>query len=304
VRADFEAQCAAYPQLTDAVQARYLLTSMTERQIRLAITEPARRAGSRVEENLVVTLLHEVRSSSSPAASRAGMLPLLSYALDQAWRNRAGDVLTLADYERTGGIERAVADSAQRAYDGLTPARQAAARQVFTRLTAIKSDGADTARRASRAELTEGKTSAEVADVQAVLEAFAAARLLTLEADSVEISHEVLLTAWPLLRDIWLGSSRADLITLSRLRDAADEWAQHSRDRSYLYTGIVLAAAMATAAQVGGDPARYPPLSQAERDFLQASDRARRRSLRWRQALVSAVVIYFALTLVLLLVVR
>jgi hypothetical protein len=43
----------------------------------------------------------------------------------------------VADYERTGGIEGAVADSAQRAYDHLTPRQQAAARQIFTRLTTV-----------------------------------------------------------------------------------------------------------------------------------------------------------------------
>ena len=39
----------------------------------------------------------------------------------------------------------------------------------------------------------------------AVLEAFTSERLLTLAADTVEISHEVLLRAWPLLREQWLA---------------------------------------------------------------------------------------------------
>jgi hypothetical protein len=43
VRADFEARCADYPQLADAVQNRYLVTAMTERQLRMAITEPPRK---------------------------------------------------------------------------------------------------------------------------------------------------------------------------------------------------------------------------------------------------------------------
>ena len=154
VRADFEARCADYPQLAGAVQDRYLVTAMTERQLRMAITEPAKRAGSSVDEDLVEVLLREVRSTASRRRSGAGVLPLLSHALDQAWRSRPGRSSTLADYERTGGIEGAVADSAQRAYDALTPAQQAAARQVFTRLTATSSDGMDTADRAARAELT------------------------------------------------------------------------------------------------------------------------------------------------------
>ena len=46
VRADFEARCADYPQLAGAIQDRYLVTAMTERQLRLAITEPAKKTGS------------------------------------------------------------------------------------------------------------------------------------------------------------------------------------------------------------------------------------------------------------------
>src|SRR5690242_10137490 len=220
VRADFEARCADYPQLAGPVQDRYLVTAMTGRQLRMAITEPAKKAGSGVDDDLVEVLLAEVRTRK-PGTSGAGMLPLLSHALDQAWRSRAGQLLTLADYERTGGIEGAVASSAQRAYDALTLAQQAAARQVFTRLAATSSDGQDTADRATRAELTEGKSPAEAQDVEAVLEAFAAERLLTLAAGTVELSHEALLTAWPLLRDTWLADTRAHRIARTRLHTNA-----------------------------------------------------------------------------------
>ena len=96
VRADFEARCASYPQLADAIQDRYLVTPMTERQLRMAITEPAKKAGSRVDDDLAEVLLTEARARQ-PGASAPGVLPLLSHALDQAWRSRAGTTLTLAD---------------------------------------------------------------------------------------------------------------------------------------------------------------------------------------------------------------
>ena len=296
VRADFEARCADYPQLAGAVQDRYLVTAMTERQLRMAITEPAKTAGSRVDEDLVEVLLAEVRARQGGHPG-PGVLPLLSHALDQAWRSKTGPVLTLADYERTGGLEGAVADSAQRAYDHLTPGQQAAARQVFTRLTAASSDGMDTADRATRVELTEGKNRAEQGDVAAVLEAFAGERLLTLAADSVEISHEVLLTAWPLLRDTWLTETHADRIVRTRLHNTAAEWARQSRDPSYLYAGSLLQAAAETAARASADPARNPPLGPDERDFLHASGRARTRRARRQQGLIavlSAMVIALA----------
>jgi WD40 repeat protein/transcriptional regulator with XRE-family HTH domain len=286
VRADFEARCADYPELADAVQDRYLLTAMTGRQLRMAITEPAKKADSGVDDDLVDVLLAEVRTGQ-PGTSGAGMLPLLSHALDQAWRSRTGQAVTLADYERTGGIEGAVAGSAQRAYERLAPGQQAAARQVFMRLTATSSEGADSADRASRAELTDGKSAAEAQDVEAVLEAFAAERLLILAAGTVELSHEALLTAWPLLRDTWLADTHADRIVRSRLHATAVEWARQSRDRSYLYGGSLLQAASSTATRIGADPARHPPLSQAEREFLHASSRAYRRTVRRRQAVIA-----------------
>jgi len=95
VRADFEARLADYPQLDQAVQDRYLLAGMTGRQLRLAITQPALAAGSRVDGDLVQVLLEEVHARDAGASSGgssgtagAGVLPLLSHALDQAWRTR------------------------------------------------------------------------------------------------------------------------------------------------------------------------------------------------------------------------
>jgi hypothetical protein len=168
---------------------------------------------------------------------------------------------------------------------------------VFTRLTATSAEGMDYADRATREELTAGKSPAEAQDVEAVLEAFTAERLLTLATDTVEISHEALLTAWPLLRDTWLADSHADRIARTRLHATAAEWERHSRDRSYLYTGSLLQAAAQTAARIGADPARHPPLSQTERGFLHASSHAHRRTVRRRQgfiALLMALVIGLA----------
>ena len=294
VRADFEARCADYPQLAGPVQDRYLVTAMTERQLRMAITEPAKKAGSTVDDDLTGLLLAEVRTGQ-PGTFGAGMLPLLSHALDQAWRSRTGQAVTLADYERTGGIEGAVAASAAARLRRASP-RPSRPRpgRCSPGLPPPAATGVDTADRATRAELTAGKSPAEAQDVEAVLEAFAAERLLTLAAGTVELSHEALLTAWPLLRDTWLADTHADRIVRSRLHTTAAEWARQSRDPSYLYSGSLLQAATDTATRIGADPARHPPLSQTERDFLHASSHAHRRTVRRRQAVIAGLL---ALTL-------
>ena len=300
IRADFESQLAEYrpleyPLLASAVQDRHLLTSMNERQLRMAITQPAAAAGARVEDDLVHVLLEEVRAGPSAdslagAAIGAGVLPLLSHALDQAWRTRTGPNLTLADYERTGGIHEAVGVSAQNAYDRLNRTQQDAARQVFIRLTATSEDGLDTAVKVASADLYAGRDASQAASVDAVLETFAAERLLTLDSGTVEISHETLLTAWPLLRDTWLADTHEDRIIRTRLRGATDEWVRAEHDRSYLYEGSRLETAEGVATRIAADP-RHAPLSQPEHDFLRASHRAYRSRARRRRAVIASILL-------------
>jgi DNA-binding beta-propeller fold protein YncE len=296
VRADFEARCADYSWLAAAVQDRYLVTSMTERQLRLAITEPARMAGSSVDGALAMTLLSEVRSRmpvSSQAGSRGGMaygagvLPLLSHALDQAWRKRTGDVLGLADYERVGGIEGGVAASAERAYANLTAHQQAVARQMFMRLTTTSRDGVDSADRITRTELMEGNGQSGTRDVEAALEAFAAERLITLGADSVEISHEVLLTAWKQLRE-WLDGDQLDRVLYSQLTADARTWHAGQRAPSYLYQPGRLAEINTAASRWALTPTRYPPLTPVCNSFLDAARYAARRAIQRRRAVIAA----------------
>ena len=50
------------------------------------------------------------------------------------------------------------------------------------------------------------------------------ARLVTVDGESVQISHEALITAWPKLGE-WLRTYRDDLQLLQSVRDAAAAWA-------------------------------------------------------------------------------
>ncbi|MCX4098433.1 WD40 repeat domain-containing protein [Nocardia sp. alder85J] len=233
----------------------------------------------------------------------AGVLPLLSHALDTAWRIRTSDTLTVADYERTGGIAGAVATSAQRVYDNLPAFRRLVARQVFTRLAVTGPDGADTADRVARTSLY--TTTAWPAEVDAVLDAFAAERLLTLGSETVEVSHEIVLRAWPLLRDVWLAETHDTRVLLTRLRTVAAEWDQHGRDPAYLYTGSVLDTATTAADHAAADSGRYPTLGEPEREFLVAASAAARRRTRQRRAvLVALLALVIGLTAATLVAVR
>ena len=88
VRADFETRCAAHPELTAAIQDRYLLAGMSRPELRRTITGPAPLAGATVDPALTEVLLTEISARQGAAtaypAAGQGVLPLLSHSLDQA----------------------------------------------------------------------------------------------------------------------------------------------------------------------------------------------------------------------------
>ena len=194
----------------------------------------------------------------------AGRLALLSYALQQTWRNREGRRLTVAGYRATGGIDGAVAQAADNVYNRLDPAGQDTLQRVLLRLVTLGEGTPDSRRRVSLAELTGSEDSERAALTRAVLADLIDARLVTADADTVEITHETLLTAWPRLRQ-WLTEDRAGLRIHRDLTDAARDWQHEGRDPGRLFRGTRLAVARDWAAHHGQD------LNAGERAFLTAS---------------------------------
>ena len=70
----------------------------------------------------------------------------------------------------------------------------------------------------------------EAASPGEVLDRFVAERLITVDAETAQITHEALLTAWPLLRT-WIDANREGLRVRRRLSDAARAWDEAGRDR-------------------------------------------------------------------------
>ncbi|MFI0482590.1 helix-turn-helix domain-containing protein [Actinomadura sp. 9N215] len=258
VRADFYGHCLAHPGLLDALRKRALpLGPMTVPQLRQAITEPALAEGLSLEPGLVEVLLRDLGAAPGAELCAAGALPLLSHALRATWQHRADGVLTVAGYERTGGIHGAIAASAERVYAQLSPQEQDAARAVILRMVRVGDHGDDVRQPAGRDALVAADPAAE-----RVVEAFTRARLLTADAGHVEISHEALLGAWPRLR-AWIDDGRTALRTRQQLAAAARAWRQEGGDPHLLYRGARLAAAQ--------DLTVEHRVSQEEQDFIRAS---------------------------------
>jgi WD40 repeat protein len=255
VRADHYARFAEHPELLTGAQV--LIGGMSPAELREAVTGPAEQRGARVEGALVATVVAE--ASDSP-----GALPLAAHALREAWQRRQGAMVTLAGYQAAGGVAGAVAHSAEQVYESLSEPEQAVARRLLLRMVDVGPDGLIIRRRLDRAEYG----SIPLAPV--VIEAFAAARLVSVDRDTAGMTHEALISAWPRLRG-WVDESRAGLRLHRRLTEATAAWVGLERDESALYRGLRLSTATDAA-----DAGVLEPTG-VEREFLEAGRAAQRR---------------------------
>ncbi|MCE6994294.1 hypothetical protein LZG04_05625 [Saccharothrix sp. S26] len=291
VRADFYGRCLAFPELADALQDRQMvLGPMTSAELREAVSRPAKAAGLQLEPGLIELMLRDLGVRSGRAQARAGQgaydagaLPLLSHALLATWQRRQAGKLTIAGYRSAGGIQGAVAATAERAWADLAPEAQQAARPLLLRLVRVGEDTQDTRRRSTRHELVD--QAADRAAGEEALEVLARARLVTLDAGSVEITHEALLQAWPRLRS-WIDQDREGQLLRQRLEEDAATWAAQDRDASLLYRGARLETARHWA-----DAAGPEGLTGTAQDFLAVSMQYRRRAAWGRRAAVACVVV-------------
>ncbi|WP_140158072.1 helix-turn-helix domain-containing protein [Micromonospora sp. NBS 11-29] len=248
LRADFYAQALRHPLLLRAAQSRQLTVGpMTRDELHSVIVGPAQRAGVEVEPGLVEVLLADVAGLGGDDAAETAALPLLSHALAATWRHDEGRRMTHAAYRNVGGVRGAVAATASAVYDTLDPSRQQVARRLLTALVHLGEDTVDTRRVVPTAALL-AEFGADADAAEAVLELFVQHRLVTAEADTVQLSHEALLSAWPRLR-CWLRADRAGLLIRQQLTTAAAIWQTDGHDPNALYRGTRLAAAQGWAAE-------------------------------------------------------
>ncbi|OKK17595.1 DNA-binding protein [Streptomyces sp. CB00455] len=297
VRADFSGKCLDLPELAPVFTAGlFVLPPMSLAELRESITRPAELAGAGLEAGLVPLLLRDAGlREDSPGHTPTGVLPLVSHALMATWQRRTGSTLTVAGYEQTGGIQGAIARTAETVFAGLYPAQQRTVRHVLVGLVHVADGAGTTRRRMGRRALME-----RLADPQraaTALDAFVRARLVTMDSDTVEITHEALLHAWPRLRD-WIEADRAGLLIHQQLAHAAAEWEREGRDPSALYRGTRLETARSWARDLDGSGRLGPreeAFLRAGRAAEEARERQVRRQVRLRQRMLATLVVLLVL---------
>ncbi|WP_460729645.1 nSTAND1 domain-containing NTPase [Nocardia heshunensis] len=293
LRADFYAHCLHHPVLRDALEHRsYPLGPMGQDELAQAISGPARTVGLELEpglEELVITELCGAADHQGHRTYDPGALPLLSHVMAATWQHRDGRRLTTTGYRKVGGVVGSVAETAEYAWNELTPGQQDAARTILLALVSVSRDARDTRRPGLRPDLL--SRAADLEDATAALELLSRTRLVTLDAEAVTLTHEIVLTAWPRLRT-WIDEDRVGYLVRQRLETDAAEWAAQDRDSSLLYRGTRLRSAL--------DTVEPPPVGPLAQEFLataaKAHTRSRRRSVRTKAilALLGSALLVFA----------
>ena len=301
LRADFYQHAVSEESLLAGLSDNPVVVGrLTEAQLRDVIVSPAAKAGVTVDDALVQVLVGELSPRGSQFAHDSGALPLLSHALLSTWQVSKGKTLAVADYLATGGIRGAVGQSAEEVFSALTVEQQREARRIFMRLVNLDDDVV-TRRRVDRVGLFYGDENVDaVTDVDTVVELFAARRLLTVEEETVQVTHEALLTAWPRLGE-WLDDDRQWLVEHRRLTHAVELWQNNDRDE-----GSLLSASRLALVQESVGSVRRRDLNSIEKLYLDSSidrveqqNRHERRRRRILETLVGALAVLTVLAVTL-----
>ncbi|GAB2660461.1 hypothetical protein GCM10027169_24160 [Gordonia jinhuaensis] len=289
LRADFYGRAMSMPVLSTMLQeSQVVVPPMTADELREVIISPAEQSGVTVDPDLVDMLLSEI-APSREASSLNGVLPLLSYALAATWNRGDGMRMTVRDYLATGRINGAVEQAAEAVYESLSPSERATAAHLLPALVNV--DEAGVTRRTARLDDLGVHGAAAPREATAVIEQFAAARLVTVTGTHARFAHDALITAWPRLTG-WIDAGRTDLLLARRLREFTEDWELAGRPDDSLLRGSPLTAYNELAESSDG-PAM---LGHAELEYLHASnaragadaERERRRSRQLRRFAVVA----------------
>lgn len=239
-------------------QTSEIVGTLPRERLLEVVEGPASLAGIHLEPGLLDRIVTDVGTADA--------LPLLAYTLSVLYEELRGrDELTIADYERIGGVTGALPVHADRVRAELEANPDAApVLPTLLRFVTLTGSGAETAtrRRVTRGSLTP--------DEQVVVDAFIAARLLTGgevggEA-TIQVAHEALFREWgPLRSEIEAG--QADLRRRAELERLTKEWQEADEPASYLLRGDRLHEALALDPEILDTPTkRFLELSRdAER---------------------------------------
>lgn len=215
--------------------------ALTFSEMRAAIETPLHKLDSalRFETDLVDQIIADLQGQKEA-------LPLLQFTLFELFEHRQGFLLTRQAYQEIHGVHGALATHAEKIYASF-PKQQTAIHTLFLSLVKV-SMGDDQEFIAARQsidytqllQLDESAKGTNRVPIHKMIDAFIHARLLTANRQknqrTLEISHEILLQAWPRLAG-WIRKNGEALYKKNRATQDARNWQRNKRLSKDLYAG-------------------------------------------------------------------
>ncbi len=296
MRADFLGECTFYPELRKRIETRQKLVGpMEPAELITAMKMQADRGGLRFEAGLSHAILNDVQGEP-------GVMPLLQYALQELWKRRRGRWLCDEEYQAIGGVQKAIAKTADDFYNSLSVAEQEQVQNIFLRLTRLDASAVpgekrrDTRRRVELEDLV--PTGDDLAVTRKLVQQLAGGgvRLVVTSRneatgkEEVEVAHEALIRYWPTLQN-WLNQNRNDLLLRETINQAAQEWQQH-QEQPGQDTYLIHQGGRLEDAEVLWKHPKFVHLNQEEAEYVlacvQLRDRRRKLEEQRKQRLLMA----------------
>lgn len=276
MRADFFGKCTEqeYSGLAQQIQQNLVtVTPMTREELEKAITQPAEMVELEIERELVTKIIEDLENSP-------GSLPLLEYTLQELWRQKTVNRLTISEYTRLGGVNKVLENRANEVYHSLSPDKQKVAKRVFLELTRLNEEVENTRQQVRLSDLVNSEQQEEL--VEEVVQSLTNAKLIVTNEQQlgeerltvVNITHDALIRHWDLLGK-WLQEHREALLKKQDIEDAAKDWRDRGKLKDYLLTGKQLRDAKA----FQHSEAENSSLSQLAVECIQASGKQQRVKL-------------------------
>ncbi|HLL75444.1 MAG TPA: WD40 repeat domain-containing protein [Pyrinomonadaceae bacterium] len=229
MRSDYLGECAQFWGLPEAInEGQYLIPRMTRNELRDAITGPvAAVGGAGITPHLVNQLVNETQD-------KPNQLPILQHALMRTWdwaheRSPKGQQLDNEHYEKIGGMDEALSQHADEAYEELDERGRQIAEKLFKCLTEKGPENQEVRRPAPLREICAVAKATEE-EVVKVVDAFRAKGRsflmppegAELSADTmIDISHESLISGWGRLHQ-WVEEEAQSARVYRRLGEQAE----------------------------------------------------------------------------------
>jgi len=252
MRSDFMSDCAFLSGLPEAMnESQFLIPRLRREESQTAIIGPAEVFGGKVEPGLVSRLLNDMGKDKNP-----DQLPLMQHVLMRMWtiaqkrggaapsslnrgtvhstlttliQGNAPSTLTMADYEAIGGLEKALTNNAEEAFEELEKGQKRIAETLFRSLSDRSAAMQDSCRPVRLSEIA-AVAGVNSKDVARVVEVFRRsdrnfltppAGIPLLSETIINISHESLIRQWPRLNE-WAEAEATSASVSCRLKQTAN----------------------------------------------------------------------------------